>query len=157
MTKHWLDRLLNSYIARLAGRAYVFTPFLWDVFTDKPYVEIYDNTHLANPTKYRAAKVPMTAFIDSPVSGAPWSEGDDTPRAVSDAWYSRMCPEDKRLYVNTTTVNSIIGVDLNRDEGEVIVKKWAAYLGGLEERCVSVLWGTPRIIDFRWIHYFATI
>jgi hypothetical protein len=90
----------------------------------------------------------MTAFIGSPMSGAPWPEGDNTPRAVSDAWYSRMCPEDKRLYVNTTAVNPIIGVDFDRDEGDVIVKKWAAYLASLDWQCIQLRGTTQRIIDF---------
>jgi hypothetical protein len=90
----------------------------------------------------------MTAFLDSPMSGAPWPNGDAAPRSVSDAWFSHMCPEENRLHINTTTVNPIIGVDFDRDEGIVIIKKWAAYLASLDAQCVNILWDTPRIIDF---------
>lgn len=143
-----LFSLLNSEIARRSGRAYVFTTFTWDPFTGDPYVEVTNTNHLVNAGKMRAARTPLRAIIDSPTSGAPWPPGDSTPRAVSDMWYDRMCPEEKRVQINTTVVNEEIGVDFEKDEGIMIIDKWAMYLRNLDAPCANVQWGTPRIIDF---------
>ncbi len=59
-----------------------------------------------------------------------------------------MCPESKRLYLDTTEVNKIIEVDFDRDEALVIFTRWAAYLGSLRNQCVEIREGTPRVIDY---------
>ena len=71
------NSMLNSEIARRAGRSYVFTPFIWnpDVGEDG-YFEGLLTSHLVNSKKLRPGRVPLRAYIDSPTSGAPWPEGD---------------------------------------------------------------------------------
>ncbi|KAF8312145.1 hypothetical protein DL93DRAFT_2082576 [Clavulina sp. PMI_390] len=143
--------LLNTEIARRSGRAYVFTPFIWDPYVGDAYVEINANDHLAGgKTKQRAARVPLRAFIDSPTSGAPWPDGDSprVPRAVSDAWFDRMCPQEKRVQLDASKVNPKIGVDFAKDEGIDIIERWAKLLREMETPCATIQWETPRIIDF---------
>ena len=64
-----MHSLLNSYIAQLAERAYVFQPYVWDPYTADPYVKI-DPTgaHLPTTSQYHPAKLPLTAFMNSPTS-----------------------------------------------------------------------------------------
>ena len=142
-------RLLNTHIAYLSKRAYVFTQFTWDL-DDEPFVPLDSNSHLADSGyKVRPARVPLTAYINSPTTGAPWPPGDPAPRSVSLEWWDHLCPESERLHINTTEVNARIGVDFDNDEGVDIVEKWVTYIRSLENRCVNILWGTPRIIDFK--------
>lgn len=141
-------RLLNTEIARRSGRAYVFAPFTWDPYVGDSYVEVTSSTHLTNSPKMRAARVPLRVIFEAPTSGAPWPEGDQTPRAVSDMWYDRMCPQEKRLQIDASKVNKEIGVDFEKDEGVVIIDKWAMYLRNLDVQCANLQWETPRIIDF---------
>lgn len=143
-----LHRFLNTYIAHLSNRAYVFTPFTWNL-NDNEFVEIEADSHLSTSGyKVRPARVPLTAYLNSPTTGAPWPKGDSTPRAVSLEWWDHVCPESKRIHVNTTEVNQLLGIRMGSDEGDVIVKKWAGYLRTLEASCVNLLWGTDRIIDY---------
>ncbi|KAF9508505.1 hypothetical protein BS47DRAFT_1415930 [Hydnum rufescens UP504] len=72
-------RLLNTYIAYLAQRTYIFTPFTWDL-NNWPFVPITSDGHLMGlPYKVRPARVPLTAYINSPTMGSPWPPGDPAP------------------------------------------------------------------------------
>ncbi len=153
-----MHSLLNSYIAQLAERAYVFQPYVWDPYTADPYVKINPTgAHLPTTSQYRPTKLPLTAFMNSPTSGAPWPEGDPTPRAVNHRWFDEMCPEDQRYHVNTTIVNEMIGLNLTIADGITIVTKWSQYLRELDAQCVNILWETPRIIDFEFVSKFMCI
>jgi hypothetical protein len=132
----------------LAQRTYVFTPFTWDL-NNRLFVPIASDGHLVDsPYKVRPARVPLTAYINSPTTGSPWPPGDPAPRSVSVEWWDHVCPESERLYINTAVVNAEIGVDFDKDEGIDIVEKWAKYIRNIEHRCINILYGTPRIIDF---------
>lgn len=145
-------RLLNTEIARRSGRAYVFTPFIWDPYAaEDTYVETTASNYPTGQGKMRAARVPLRAYIESPTSGAPWPDDDSTPRAVSDKWYDRMCPQEKRMQIDARKINKEIGVDLEKDEGVTIVNKWATYLRNLDVQCANLQWETPRIIDFEYV------
>lgn len=152
MHSYHIHSLLNSYIAYLSGRTYVFPPLLWDPFTTAPYSPINtSSTHLSSSYTYRASRIPLTAYISGPTSGSSWPEGVTAPRAVSEAWWDKMCAQEDRLHINTTMVNTKIGVDFERDEGSEIVSKWAEYLKRLDARCVNIQWGNERIIDFLYV------
>lgn len=115
------------------------------------FVEITGHEHLAGDYKVRPARVPLRVYFESPTSGAPWPAGDPTPRSVSDEWYDRMCPQEKRVQINPVVVNKEIGVNFDTDEGIVIIDKWAMYLRNLETPCANIQWETPRIIDFEYV------
>jgi hypothetical protein len=59
-----------------------------------------------------------------------------------------VCPEENRMHVNTTVVNEELGINMAKDEGKTIVTKWSQYLKKLDHKCVNLLWGTGRIIDY---------
>lgn len=143
--------MLNSEIARRARRAYVFTPFIWNPHVGDDYVKDGDS-HLVNSEQLRPARVPLRAYIDSPTSGAPWPEGDPTPRAVSVVWWERMCPQEKRLRIDGHKVNQELGVDIKKDEAAIIVEKWASYLHKLDAQCVEVPSGSPQFFDWECVN-----
>lgn len=144
------NRLLNTYIAHEANRAYVFTPFTWNLEKNE-FVEIEADSHLAtfnSGYRVRPARVPLTAYLDCPTTGAPWPPGDPNPRSVSDEWWNNVCPESEQLHINTTVVNEALGINMATDEAKTIITKWSQYLKNLQHGCVNLLWGTGRIIDY---------
>jgi hypothetical protein len=143
--------MLNSEIARRAGRAYVFTPFIWDAITSEPYVAVGEAGHFPSGngvTQFRAAKIPIRAYMESPTSGDPWPAGDPAPRAVSEVWYNHMCPEENRYFINTAVVNEELGINLGTTDGIELVEKWSKYLRDLDAQCAHIEWSGPRIVDF---------
>lgn len=142
---------MNTYIAHEANRAYVFTPFTWNL-NENEFVEIEADNHLATSNyQVRPARVPLTAYLDCPTTGTPWPPGDPTPRSVSLEWWNNVCPESERLHINTTMVNEALGIDVATDEAKMIIKKWSQYLRKVEHGCVNLLWGTRRIIDYELV------
>lgn len=109
------------------------------------------DSHLSSGYAVRPPRVPLTAYLSSPTVGTPWPAGDKAPRAVSLDWWEHVCPEQARLHVNTTEVNELLGVDMQRDEGSEIIRKWVGYLSQLDASCVNLLWGTGRIIDYPYV------
>jgi len=149
------DSLLNSEIARLGRRTYVFADVVWDPNTNESYVKMPDepeHNHLAHGAKYRAARLPLRAFIDAPSSGSAWPQGVAAPRAVSVAWYERMCPPGRRYLVDTGKINADMGLNLGDAEGLDIVTKWGTYLLSLSDKpCVELLRGSDRLIDWKCV------
>lgn len=154
-------RLLNSEIARLGGRTYVFADVVWDPNTNDSYVAMPDEperNHLAHGAKYRAAKLPLRAYIDAPTSGGSWPKGVKIPRAVSNAWYERMCPPERRHLVDTKKVNTELGVNLGGAQGLEIVTKWGKYLKTLSnEPCVELVKGSDRLIDWECVIFTSIV
>ena len=145
------NSMLNSEIARRAKRAYVFTPLIWA--SNVGEADYFEDTesHLVNSTKLRAARTPLRAYIDSPTSGAPWPDGEPTPRAVSSVWYERMCPQEKQLRIDAHRVNQELDLDIKKDEAAVIVAKWSSYLRRLDAQCVDIPWGSPQFFDWECV------
>ncbi|KAF8324073.1 hypothetical protein DL93DRAFT_2036218, partial [Clavulina sp. PMI_390] len=129
--------LLNSEIARLSGRTYVFADVVWDPNTAEPYVSMPDEperNHLAHGAKYRAGL---------------WNSGAPPPRAVGYAWYERVCPPERRFLVDTKKENQRMGIDLGKAQGADIVRKWGKYLATLSDKpCVELTKGSDRLIDW---------
>lgn len=111
-----------------------------------------EHNHLAHGAKYRAARLPLRAFIDAPSSGSAWPRGVAAPRAVSAAWYERVCPPGRRYLVDTGKINADMGLNLGDAEGLDIVTKWGTYLLSLSDKpCVELLRGSDRLIDWKCV------
>lgn len=52
------------------------------------------------------------------------------------------------MFLNTTEVEEMLGIDRERDEGIEIVRKWSRYLRELDHSCVVIKMGTPRIFSY---------
>lgn len=132
-------------------------PYTWDA-NRLPYVLIESNTHLSRSTyKLRPSRVPLSAHIDSPTTGAPWPavpHGNGStalPRSVAASWWETPCPPEKQFHLNTTQVNAELGLDTSTAEGAVIVEKWAKYLTDLGHKCVNIMGDTPRVMDYECV------
>lgn len=142
-------RLMNSWISYLSNRAYVFQPFTWDPYTPDMFVPIQKDSHLPNSSyTVRPSRIPLSAFVDSPITGAPWPNGDDHPRSISSNWWHNVCNEKNTLHLNTTQVNEKLGINVDLDDGKVIIDQWAAYLKELDCDCVNIDGNTPRIVNY---------
>ncbi|KAJ7035026.1 hypothetical protein C8F04DRAFT_955540, partial [Mycena alexandri] len=138
------ELLMNTHLAYMSKRAYVFSPHPFAV------------GHYFWPPEERLAKqplIPLNALFSGPTAGGPWEEGDDAPRSVSAEWWEVVCPESERRKVNTNEIKPHI----NTAEGDKIFEYWQKFLMDAPERCIEVvpadynnmfrLWGTPRIIS----------
>ncbi|KAF8312137.1 hypothetical protein DL93DRAFT_2229261 [Clavulina sp. PMI_390] len=152
---------INSYIAHLSNRAYVFQPYQWDLAASN-YIAIEDESEttksssfvpsLLKPANYRPNRMPLSAYIQSPTIGVTSTRktsphSNQSPRAISEKWWNHVCPPEKQVFLNTDAINKQIGMDdINSFEGNVIIERWAKYLRDLDAGCVHILKGTPRII-----------
>lgn len=76
-------------------------------------------------------------------AGGPWPKGDGTPRAVSDEWYNKVCPEKGRVILNT----GIVGVHLKDSDAKTLIDFWSKQLRDMKERCVEID-GREQIFNF---------
>ncbi|KAJ6505979.1 hypothetical protein DFH09DRAFT_285655 [Mycena vulgaris] len=143
--------LMNTHLAYMSKRAFVFPSYHWSL-THYPWPP---SQHLAEQPQ-----TPLNALTSGPAAGGPWDEGDDAPRAVSEAWFDIVCPESERRKINTTDIKpQLWGV-----EGDKIFARWQQVLLDAPERCIEVvpelyevdnfpqvfdlwLWGSTRILS----------
>ncbi len=134
----------------------MFSPLTWDL-TDEPFVPLDDGARVTRLHDIRPVRVPLTAYLNCATSGSPWrvdssmsAEQIEKPTlSISLEYWDQVCPSYYRYKINATEINPRIGVNLDKDEGDVIVGKWVDFLKTLhDQRCIILAWQTPRIIDF---------
>ncbi|KAK7033116.1 Semialdhyde-dh domain-containing protein [Favolaschia claudopus] len=145
------ELLMNTHLAYMSNRAFVWPSFVWSL------------THYPWPPSQRLAEQPVTplnALISGPSAGSPWDEGDNAPRAISDAWFDIVCPEHERRRINTTDVKPYVA----GAEGEKVFAFWQKLLLDAPDKCIEIvpalyqqdnfpqvfdlwLWGTTRILS----------
>lgn len=132
--RHFLDvRLMNTWLAYVSNRAYVFHDFAW-----------VDSHYPWPVSSYRewAPRTPLNALISGPSAGGSWDGGDSAPRAVSETYFNIVCPKHERKIINTRDVKPFL-----RDaDGTVIFEHWRTLLTNAKERCVEVV-AAPRHED----------
>ncbi|KAJ7196469.1 hypothetical protein GGX14DRAFT_526712 [Mycena pura] len=134
-------RLLNTHLAYLANRGYVFVDY---IARDHPP---FPDT-LPNGTRHML-HIPMNAFTSGPTGGGSW-EADAypwAPRAISQEWWDAACPEADVIEVSTPKVNEELNVTADTS-GEERLLRWAEKLRDIEGRCVRVVDGTPFDFPF---------
>ncbi|KAJ7501940.1 hypothetical protein B0H11DRAFT_1713357 [Mycena galericulata] len=140
--------LMNAHLAYVSGRAYVFRDYYWA------------EQHYHWPREQwigNEARTPLTAIVSGPVAGGPFEDGDPAPRAVSSAWFDKVCPRHERRYINTRAVKPAVA----HASGIDILAHWQTLLRGAPERCIEIveaeedpvpqtfdvdLWGSPRLL-----------
>ncbi|KAJ7889122.1 hypothetical protein B0H14DRAFT_2243318, partial [Mycena olivaceomarginata] len=74
--------LMNTHIAYVSGRAYVFQDYYWAhehyQWPKQKWVNV-------------APRTPLNAIVPVPVAGGPFEADDPAPRAVSEAWFDVIC------------------------------------------------------------------
>ncbi|KAF7965096.1 hypothetical protein HWV62_45727 [Athelia sp. TMB] len=143
------ELLVLAHLAYVTKRSFVFDNFTWS-YDDELYSE-YNG-------KLIPARIPLTAMITGPIVGEPWTSAPDVPRAVSKNYFFERCPEEKRRYIHTDTVNDeSIRYDNNIGAQEMF-DRWVDYMSKVDDPCVEIeqdsaqlfsiwLFGSSRILD----------
>jgi len=130
------EQLLTAYLAYLSRRAFVFEPYV--ARKHQPFAGTAD------------LHIPMAAFTWSPLTGAPFPgtrgygakdppDEDVIPRAVSDDFYSSVCPWYQRTRLDVREVCKELGLDVDQDDVKVIADAWAKKLLEMEDSCIDVV------------------
>ncbi|KAJ7077968.1 hypothetical protein C8R43DRAFT_1245318 [Mycena crocata] len=89
------EAIVMGYLAHLAGRVYVFEDYVWS-HSPLPYT-IYDFA-------LRATRIPLNAFVTGPLAGGQLDQNAAHKRAVSAAFYEKVCP---RSAIRTVLVRGL--------------------------------------------------
>ncbi|KLO05472.1 hypothetical protein SCHPADRAFT_911020 [Schizopora paradoxa] len=129
------EHLLLAHLAYMANRTFVFDPYTWNWDPNEPYGE-YNG-------KLVPSRIPWHAFLQGPLVGDSFPEGDTHPRAVRKEFFRQVC-------TNPEVVNSsVVGVhfpDFYTAAAD-ISRAWADYLGTVASSCVEIDGWTPHIFD----------
>ncbi|KAG6845619.1 hypothetical protein H0H87_006672 [Tephrocybe sp. NHM501043] len=140
---------MNAHLAYASGRSYVFRDYIWNP-GHYPWPE---SERLENPPR-----TPLSALIRGTVVGEPFSNGDDAPRSISEKWFDRVCPTNRRRIIYTGDVKPAIAWS----QGDEIFKHWANLLQKAPENCIEIqassddkfpqvfdlwLWGSDRVLS----------
>ncbi|KAJ7106507.1 hypothetical protein C8R44DRAFT_858158, partial [Mycena epipterygia] len=130
------EQLLNTHLAYLAHRGYVFVDY---IARDHPP---FPDT-LPNGTRHML-HIPMNALTSGPTGGGSFGAHADpaAPRAASREWWDAVCPPADVVELQVHDTNAALNVT-DDSPGEERLMKWAEKLRGMEEDCVMVLGGTP--------------
>ena len=90
--------------------------------------------------------IPMTAFTSGPTGGGDLGAGETAPRAISEKWWSQVCPPHKVVEVRMGEAVSELELEGELD-GEKRMTKWARKLREMDAPCVSIVGGMP--FDYR--------
>ncbi|KAF7344133.1 SH3 and PX-domain-containing 3 [Mycena venus] len=137
------EQLLNTHLAYLANRGYVFVDY---IARDHPP---FPDT-LPNGTRHML-HIPMNALTSGPTGGGSWGDGVDAavhPRPISQRWWDVACPAEKVVEVHMAETMRELNIT-DESTGEERLVRWAEKLRGMEEECVSVIGGTP--FDYMFI------
>ncbi|CAE6441273.1 unnamed protein product [Rhizoctonia solani] len=129
------ERLLNTILAYESDRAPVFSPF--EAWAHPPR----DDKIAAGQRKVLI--IPSNALLSGPAAGASWGPGDHHPRAISDQWWSIVCPLSKRTVIKADEIMEQIGKDL---DGIEMLNRWTSLLKEIPGKCVEII-GT-QVFDF---------
>ncbi|KAJ7696365.1 hypothetical protein B0H16DRAFT_1350503 [Mycena metata] len=126
------EQLLNTHLAYLSHRAYVFPAY---VPRDHPP---FPDT-LEDGTRHWL-RIPMNALVSGPTGGGPLSaNGTDSlmRRAVSQEWWDTVCPKQDVVVVKLHDAQHELRVDDKTDAAELSVR-WAKKLREMSAPCVSI-------------------
>jgi hypothetical protein len=130
---HTTHRLLNTYLAYISNRAFVYSPHI-------------SFAH----SSYRALllRIPAGAFSYSPTSGAPFSQSRNgsegspsdglSPRAVSEEYFRTICPWWKTLRLDVTRTMKTLGLDLEKDDFLTVMVAWGKKLFEMKASCIEI-------------------
>jgi hypothetical protein len=135
--------LLNSHLAWRAKRSYVFQEYEWRIwYFPWKVVEGEPSPH-----------TPLNALIAGPTAGGPWLPNDPSPRAISDTWFSTVCPPEDTITIEAATTKKPVN-DLN---ASAIMDYWVKLLDEHPSRCIDVVSGQgeeyPQIFDLWRVHF----
>ncbi|KAJ7738978.1 hypothetical protein B0H16DRAFT_1569407 [Mycena metata] len=126
------EQLLNTHLAYLSHRAYVFPSYVARAHPPFPDTLEDGTRHLL--------RIPMNAFVSGPTGGGPLSaDGTDQlmRRAVAEEWWDTVCPKEQVVVVKFHDVEHELRISDKTDGAEVFVR-WAKKLREMPAPCISV-------------------
>jgi len=120
--------------------------FVFDHYTWNPNGSLYSDYN----GKLIPSTIPMTALIEGPLAGGPFSPGDKTPRSVTKEYFDTICPYPKLL--DRSIVRAILPEDYS---AKTVMEGWLNLLKETPENCVEIddkifdiwIFGSTRILD----------
>ena len=122
---------MNVHLAYESRRAYVFQSYIWQ------------DIHYPWPRgRWRESPpvTPLNAILSGPPVGGPWEDGDETPRAVSAAWFDIVCPPSRRRLIVTRDIKAAV----NDADGIDLFNHWRDLLFDAPESCIELV-SDPRV------------
>ena len=92
---------------------------------------------------------PLNTFISGPTAGGPFPpSANSAPRAISHAYWLKICPGASRTVLDVETVNRELGIPDDSD-GEFVLERWADKLKRMPDSCVEISYKSKHIIDYQ--------
>ncbi|KAJ7064660.1 hypothetical protein C8F01DRAFT_771360 [Mycena amicta] len=129
------ETLLNAYLAYAAQRAFVFDDYTW--LRGGPDIAKWNGHRIP-------ARIPLSALISGPVVGGEMPD-PNVPRSVSREYYLSVCPEAKRVLLDSGTVNDGLGAAPTVSQ---IVQRWATELSKIDAPCVEIAHHSPPLFNY---------
>ncbi|KAJ3836932.1 hypothetical protein EV361DRAFT_920187 [Lentinula raphanica] len=150
------EMILNTHLAFLSGRSFVFDNYTWDRSTSE-----YSSFN----GKTIPSRVPVSTMLAGPIIGGsfdltnlndPFFTVDPSstshPRAVSSEYYERVCDGQKKIVDTAIVRNAVESWD-----GKANLEAWVKYLQDLPDRCVEFdinaqhifhiwMFGSPKVL-----------
>ncbi|KAH9935714.1 uncharacterized protein B0H18DRAFT_1082401 [Fomitopsis serialis] len=132
------DLLLNAYLAYRSGRSFVFNNYTWE--------EGVSDYSLYN-FRPIPARIPLTALIQGPIVGAPFTADPEAPRAVMKEFWDKVCPNP--TIIRNEDVLAMMDSDRQTTASSTL-QKWLEVLKAIDDPCVEVAKDPRQIFDI-WI------
>ncbi|OJA20557.1 hypothetical protein AZE42_09786 [Rhizopogon vesiculosus] len=132
------ELLMNAVLAHTTRRALVFDNFTWE--RDAPDYSTYNG-------KLIPARIPLSAIISGPMIGAPFPHGDPAPRAVSQEYFKKVCPNT--TIIDCMEVNEHLRLN-NSVPALEIFDRWVEKLNSIEDPCVEIKLDSPQLFEI-WL------
>ena len=126
-------RLILAHLAHKYKRSYVFHDYRWnlDHFPWAPEM-------LPDTERKDLPRTPATAFISGPAVGGSWGLGDgSSPRAISETWWSIVCPPEERTRIQAERMKADMPHWADSEHADILLPAWEKALNG-SQRCIEV-------------------
>jgi hypothetical protein len=140
------ELVMNAALAHATRRAFVFDNFTWE------------RNALEYSTfngKLIPSRIPLSAIISGPIIGSSFPPMDSAPRAVSQEYFKKVCPNP--TIIDSWDLNAHLRLDNNVPALEIF-EKWVEKLNSIDDPCVEIkqesfqifeiwLFGSKRILS----------
>ncbi|KIJ67462.1 hypothetical protein HYDPIDRAFT_127451 [Hydnomerulius pinastri MD-312] len=128
------DYVTSALLAYAANRSFVFDDYAWEP-TGSQY------SYFGG--KLIPSRIPLSAILEGPIVGGELSEGDSAPRAVSEAFFHRICPNPTIVFPSDVNYDGDATV-------ETIIHNWVEYLNSIEDPCVQFSNEEWQVLGVGW-------
>lgn len=170
------ELLMNALLAHTTRRAYVLFPMALVSLSTLPASFVFDNftwdrdavNYSMFNGKFIPARIPLSAIVSGalqvsivlpthakhiytgPVIGAPFPPGDPAPRAVSQEYFKKVCPQS--TIIDSMEINEHLRLDDNVPALEIF-QKWVQKLNSIDDPCVEIALDSPQLFEIWQVTY----